>query len=214
MSAQYPITAVFLDGSTPTEGEPLLPFAQDLAVPQWTDGTLSIVAVGSDGEAFDISGGAFIFTARTRNQAAPPVISHEGDIDDGAAGLAHVDIGSVDVGIDVQTLSWSLAFVDSDGKVWGTTAQGSFSVVAAEYIPGQDVTVPESQQPLAEGPQGEQGIQGIQGDPGTPTVPNSFPDITAVDPTLYAGALAFDELTERLAISYGGDWIYVTMEAP
>ncbi len=152
MSAIYSITAVFLDGTTPTDGsEPLLPFAQDLEVPQWTDGTLSIVAVGSDGEAYDISGGAFIFTARTRNQAAPPVISHEGDIDDGAAGLAHVDIGSVDVGIDVQTLAWSLAFVDSDGKVWASTAQGSFAIVAAEYIPGQNVTVPESQQPLAQG---------------------------------------------------------------
>ncbi len=155
MSAKYPITAVFLDGTTPSDGsEPLLPFAQDLEVPRWTDGRLSVTCVGGNGSAYNITGGALIFTARTRNQAAPPVISREGVITSGSGGLAYVDIGSVDVGIDVQTLAWSLAFVDSDGKVWASTAQGSFAVTAAEYVPGQDVTVPESQQPLAQGPAG------------------------------------------------------------
>ncbi len=152
-AASYPIVAIFRDGTEPTDGtEALLPYAQDLEFPQWTDGRLSITCFGGNGSAYNVSGGAFIFTARTRNQAATPVISHEGVITSGSGGTAYVDIGSVDTGITVQTLSWSLTFVDSAGKIWAATAVGSFAITAGEYIPGQDVTVPESQQPLGQGP--------------------------------------------------------------
>ncbi len=44
--------------------------------------------------------------------------------------------------------------------------------------------------------------------------PNSFADITAVNPNLYTGQIAFDQLTGRLAFSYGSAWLYVAMEAP
>ncbi len=147
------VEAVFEDGSTPSDGsEPLLAFAQDVIWPQWTDGVIDISCVASSGLPYDITGGALIFSVRTRNQAAPPVISRESVITDASGGLAYVIIGSLDVGINVQTLAYSMAFVDVLGKVWPVIAQGSFAVVASEYVPGQDVTVPESQQPLAQGP--------------------------------------------------------------
>lgn len=155
MSRIIPVRAVFEDGTVPDEGEPLKITAFNLSLPQWTDAQLDIESVGSNGAAFDITGGAFIFTARTRNEAVPAIISHEGDIVDGPAGSATLDIGSVDTGIAVQNLPWNLAFVDAAGKVWATTAQGTCAIVPSQYVPGQTVTVPESQQPLAQGPAGQ-----------------------------------------------------------
>jgi hypothetical protein len=169
-----PIVAVFEDGTVPADGsEPLMPSAQDVDVPQWTDARLSITALSSASTADDpvpysISGGAFIFTAKNRPQDIVATISHEGVITDGPNGLAYVDIGSVDVGIAAKSYVWNLVFIDSSGKIWPTTWGGTFAVTPSQYIPGQDVTVPESQQPLAQGPQGEPGADGPAGPPGTP----------------------------------------------
>jgi hypothetical protein len=56
--------------------------------------------------------------------------------------------------------------------------------------------------------------QVAQLDGGATVTPPSFADLSLVSPASYAGQIAFDELTERLAISFGGAWLYVAMEAP
>jgi len=158
VSRIIPIVAVFDDGTVPADGSDLLtPYAQDVDVPQWTDARLSITSLASsstedDPVPYDIAGGAFIFTVKNRPQDTTAVISHEGVITDGPNGLAYVDIGSIDVGITAKSYVWNLIFTDSTGKIWPTTWAGTFAVTPSPYVPGQDVTVPESQQPLAEGP--------------------------------------------------------------
>ncbi len=213
------VRAVFEDGTEPDEGEPLLISAVNISFPQWTDAQLAIEAVGSDAEPFDITGGAFIFTARTRNEAVPAIISHEGDIVDGEAGTATLDIGSVDTGIATQTLAWNLAFVDADGKIWATTAQGSCAILPSQYIPGQPVTVPESQQPLAEGPQGIQGIQGEQGEQGEPGVGAALADADPLptgitDPGAAITASRADHVHATKGVfAWNGDTTWAEVEA-
>lgn len=153
---QIAITAVMQDGTTPSDGSPPLePFAQQIQVPQWTDCQLDVSCVGADGDAFDIEGGALIFSARRDPTQDDPDLSFEATITDGLAGLCTVTIGSNDTGaIEVASYGWTLVFIDAGGKIWPVVGSGRLGVTYSEYDPGQDVTVPNSQQPLAQGPIG------------------------------------------------------------
>lgn len=147
------MTAVFQTGAVPDDGSaPLVPYAQPLSVQQYTDCRVDIEAVDSAGEAFDVSGGALIFTVKNRPQDVEPVISLEAEIDDGPAGQAHLVIGSVNASIPARSYGWNLVFIDSTGYIWPVVAEGVFAVPPSEYVPGQAVEVPQSQQPLAQGP--------------------------------------------------------------
>lgn len=156
----YRVTAVFLDGTVPTDGtQPLLPIPQDLSWPKWSDGRVLITAIGQNGAAFSLSGGAFIFTVKARPTDTDPIISREATITVSAGGVdaAYVPIGSNDVGISTKSYGYTLEFIDVNGKIWEPIPLGTFAVEPSDYTPGQNVTVPSSQQPLA---------QGIQGSPG------------------------------------------------
>lgn len=147
-----PLEAVFQDGAEPDEGEPLAPYAQTIAIPQYTDCRLDVTCVGADGAAFDISGGALILSAKARPGDDEAVLSLEADIDDGPNGLAHFTVGSVNSGIDARSYGYIVVFTDADGYIWPVVANGNLAITPSEYVPGQEVTVPESQEPLALGP--------------------------------------------------------------
>lgn len=187
-------TAVFQTGAVPGDGSvPLAPYAQSLSVQQYTDCRVNIAALDSAGEPFDISGGTFVFTVKARPQDAEPIISLEASIDDGPAGQAHLVIGSVNVSIPARSYGWNLVFVDSTGYIWPVVAEGVFAVPPSEYIPGQAVQVPSSQQPLAQGP--NVANYATRGD---------FPS-AASKPWLFA----WDEEMEALYLSDGADWMEV-----
>ncbi len=166
MSALYEITAVFLDGELPTDGsEPLIPETQNLAIAQWADEDIYINAFGQDGAAFAISGGAFVMSVKETPASTALVISREATITVSAGGsrCAYVPIGSNDVGITPKGYCYSLVFIDSAGKIWAPVLLSTFAVTPNDYTPGDDVTVPSSQQPLAQGPIGPTGPEGPAG---------------------------------------------------
>lgn len=152
------LVAVFQDGSVPADDSaPLAPYAQGIAIPQWTDCRIDVTCLASESTEdepvpFDISGGALLMSVKARPTDTEPVMSFEATIDDGPEGLAHFVIGSVDSGITAKSYGYVVVFIDSDGYIWPVVAEGTFAVTPSEYIPGQEVTVPESQEPLAQGP--------------------------------------------------------------
>ena len=86
-------------------------------------------------------------TAVADGQASLPIVS--ADTTGWPEGIYSVDV-------------WA---ADPDG-LWSQVGKASrVPVLRAVYVAGDDVTVPESQAPLATGQQGEQGIQGVQGEP-------------------------------------------------
>lgn len=156
MSERRTIVAVFRDGTEPDEGEPLIPYVQNIGWAQWADGNIYLDAVGQDGAAFDITGGAFIFTVKARPTDTDAVISREATIlaPGGGSDAAYLPIGSEDVGVSAKSYGYNLIFVDADGKIWSVVPLSTFAVEPSDYIPGQAVTVPVSQDPLAQGPPG------------------------------------------------------------
>lgn len=162
-----PITAVFQDGSEPDEGESLAPFAQSLSVQQYTDCTLTVSCIKSDGDPFDISDGALVFTVKQRPGDADAVISREAIVVSAEDGTANVIITAADMSIAALSYGWNLVYLQNVGEeliTWPVVAEGSFGVPPSEYTPGQEVTVPSSQEPLAQGPAGPPGDPGLVSD--------------------------------------------------
>jgi hypothetical protein len=173
------LQAVMQDGTTPADADDptLLPYGQDVTWTQWADGRVDVTCVGQDGVAFDITGGALILSVRIRPGDAAAIISREATIVSAEDGTAYFPIGSDDVGITARTYGYTVTYIDSDGKIWPVVPLSVWCIEPSDYVPGDAVTVPTSQDPLAQGPQGEAGPVG----PGNLTV-------TAVKTTTYTAA--------------------------
>lgn len=153
---QLAITAVMQNGAEPDDdADHVAPFAQGIDIPQWTDCRLNVSCADTAGDPFDITGGALILSAKARPTQEEPDLSFEATITDADEGQAYFVIGSVDSGaVAVRSYGYVIVYIDADGKIWPVVAEGTLAITPSEYVPGQAVTVPESQQPLAQGPPG------------------------------------------------------------
>lgn len=151
-----PIVAVMQNGAEPDDDtDATAPYAQDIAVPRWTDCQLNVTCVDTAGEPFDITGGALLLSAKARPDQDDPDLSLEATITDADDGEAYFVIGSVNSGaLTAKSYGYVIVYVDSDGYIWPVVAEGRLAITPSDYVPGQDVTVPDSQQPLAQGPPG------------------------------------------------------------
>jgi hypothetical protein len=163
------LKAVFKDGSSPTVSRPT---QQPLELPQFAAGHIWIECVNEDGSAHSLAYDTILLGVRRHPTDAEPAISVQAsnmDVDpDGEAAdnWARVELvpghwTDVDpklYGYDVVALVGG----DPDDRVV-VVPHSQWKTTAAAVHPGDDISVPESQQPLAQGLQGEQGPAGPQG---------------------------------------------------
>jgi hypothetical protein len=133
--------------------------AQDLSWPAGETGQINITLRLPSGAAYDLTGGQVLFTVR--NRAGVIVLSRQATINTPASGgTVYVPLVVADT-VSLAPLNGATAALSYD--VWVTDASGNryqavplsrFTVTPALGAPGQPVTVPSSQNPLAIGPPG------------------------------------------------------------
>lgn len=128
MSAVYPITAVFLDGTDPGDGlEPLIPFAQTLAIPAGTDASVVVSLIGQDSDPY-ITSGTLLLAVAGSVLASGTLTS---------ASSVTLGIAATQTAITAKVYPWSMAFVAAaTGSAKASVVPESiFAILPNEYEP-------------------------------------------------------------------------------
>lgn len=130
---------------------------QTFTTPAGETGTVNITVKNPDGSAYNLTGAQLLLTVRDRNNVI--IVSRQGTINSPATGgtgffpLVIADtvglssFGNVAYYYDVWV-------TDSSGNRWAAVITSTFQVTRAQGQPAQQVTVPATQTPLAQGPAG------------------------------------------------------------
>lgn len=151
------------DGSTPAGTiAPLLPVVQDLVWPRAEDGTIRLTVKTQDFAPADLTGAAIIFAVRKYSTDASPAVSREATITDAVNGEAEILIVQADtVSLKEEVgYRYDVQLIDLDGARWQLIPDSRFFIAPIVAQPGEDVTVPAAQAPLAIGPEGPAGPPG------------------------------------------------------
>ena len=133
MSAQYPITAVFLDGTTPDDGsEPRLPYAQTIAIPAGTDADVMVTCIGQDGEAYSTYGTLTLAVAGsvlTTGTLGSVLIT--GTVVSGST--ATLSISASGTAVTARVYPYSMSFVATSGtSVWPVVPESIYAILPNE----------------------------------------------------------------------------------
>lgn len=123
------------------------PSSQTLATPAGETGTITITVTHPDGTAYNLTGAQLLLAVSSK-------ISRQATIDNAAAGTAHFPLVIADTLSMLGTYSYDVTLTASDGSFYRVVPASSFVVTSGIGQPGQAVTVPATQQPLALGPPG------------------------------------------------------------
>ena len=128
---------------------------QPFSVPAGETSSVPVAVVHLDGSPFNLTGCQLLFTV-TRDGAI--FISRQATIDSVSLGTAHFPLVVADTLALLGKYDCDIWLTDGSGNRWAVVKTSPFRVTAAQGQPGQTVTVPASQTPLALGPQGPYGI--------------------------------------------------------
>jgi len=155
------LQGVYPDGSTPTTARVL---SQPIVVPRFDTGEIDVAVVNSAGAPFSLSGYTPLLTVRHLPSDLVPVVARQGTITDSANGKIKFPI------VPGDTLTaypgyyqYDVVIVDGSGNQVTVVPASAFVIQPSLSQPGQSITVPPSQLPLAQGPPGPQPSGGIDG---------------------------------------------------
>lgn len=158
------IVGIALDQSSTVK-----PASQPLSTPAGETGQISITVTHPDGTPYDLTGAQLLLAVGSK-------ISRQATIDNAAAGTAHFPLVIADTINMLGTYSYDVTLTATDGSFYRVVPASSFVVTAGIGQPGQAVTVPAAQQPLAQGPAGPQGPAGATGPAGPQGNPVAIAD--------------------------------------
>jgi hypothetical protein len=182
---------ISLSARIPTSEDGGTAAAQPISLAVAESGTITCTVYDTDGSAFDLSDGALVLTVKNL-LTSDPLIAREAVV---SSPLTGVGVFSIVVA-DTYTLqpakyTYDVQWRPTAGGMTVVLSSSPFNLSQPVGLPGEDVTVPEAEQPLGLGPQGEQGIQGEQGEqgePGEPVEPGLVGDIQPVGTSAAAGS--------------------------
>lgn len=156
------LRGVFADGS----GTTMKLGKQPLELPQFCAGYIDIVCYTADGSPKDISAITLLLGARRHPTDAAPALSlqfsfidDEEENPDNNRARAEIIPGHW-VDVDPKLYEYDVVAVVSDDDRFPIVPASALKVTNENTHPGDEVQVPDSQEPLAQGPQGEQGPPG------------------------------------------------------
>jgi hypothetical protein len=166
------VRAVLVDGSTPLRARPAV---QPLVLPQYASGHIALSVVKSNGDPANITGKTFLLCARKHATDLTPALSLEATITNGPNGLGRFElIPGHWLSVPPRRYGWDMVeVVDTDDRPQVIPAS-PLKVTDENVHPGDAIQVPNSQQPLAQGPQGAQGPAGAAGPAGPAGAPGDF----------------------------------------
>lgn len=178
------LKAVFKDGSTPIRSRPAI---QPIALAQYTAGHILIECVNSDGSPHSLAYDTLLLGVRLHpTDATSAILVQASNLDTDPDGEPADNWARCDLvpghWIEVPPRLYGCEVValiggDPDDRL-SVVPHSQWKVTPADVHPGDDISVPDSQQPLAQGPAGAQGPQGPQGPKG-----ETFPDDTPTNGT-------------------------------
>lgn len=122
--------------------------------------TITCVVRDSDGNPDDLDTAALILTIK-KLLSGVPVLARQATIADPTTGTGTFSFTPGDtISLDTGKYLYDVQKRYEDGSMDQVVPPSAFILTAAVGIPGEDVTVPESQQPLARGPEGPEGPVG------------------------------------------------------
>jgi hypothetical protein len=153
------VSGVLLDGYSLLKQE-----IQPISLVQGDNYNINTSLFTSDGYALSLTGSAVILTIKPANNVNPntqPIISREMVITDTINGDGYFIISSDDTSLLINNYyRYDITLIDAIGNISNVVPLSPLSCSLTAYRNGQDVSVPESQQPLAQGPAGPQGLPG------------------------------------------------------
>lgn len=124
MSAIYPITAVFLDGTTPTDGTaPRLPYAQTIAIPAGTDASILVSCIGQNAAAYVTSGTILL--------AVAGAVLASGTLT--SASSVTLGITASQTAVTAKVYGYSLAFLSTGNIVSSVVPESIYAILPNEY---------------------------------------------------------------------------------
>ncbi len=158
------LKAVIVDGSTPVVSRQT---QQPLSIPQYAAGYIWVEHVNSDGSAHSLTYDTVLFGVRLHPTDAVPAISLQGSNMDTDPDGEPADnwtryelIPGHWTSVPPRIYGYNSVLLiggDPDDRAVGVP-HSSFKVTAENVHPGDDISVPDSQQPLAQGPAGADGV--------------------------------------------------------
>lgn len=112
-----PFQCVIMDGTTPAEGDQLIPEAQALELYQGEDVQVNLEFVGQNGSAINITGWAIALGVRNTDTSAEAWLSNAGSVVSGVAGTAKVIINDVDTSTKTPGVyRWAIRAVNTSAE--------------------------------------------------------------------------------------------------
>jgi len=127
--AIYPITAVILDGTSPTDGtEPRLPYPQSLAIPACTDASILVSFIGQDASAYVATGTVLL--------AVNGTVLISGTVATSSSAIT-LGIAASQTAISSKVYSYSVALVSmaTGGGKSSVVPESIYAIVPNEYEP-------------------------------------------------------------------------------
>ena len=121
----YPVVAVFLDGTTPSDGsEPLLPYAQQLGIAAGSTANVVVSCIGQNGTAYPVIGTMYLSLAGT--------IIASGTL--ASASSVTLGITATQTSITSKVYPYSMEFVATTGSaIWAVVPESIFAILPNEH---------------------------------------------------------------------------------
>src|SRR6185312_5138697 len=136
------ITGVVLDQSYATDPRPT---KQTIVIPAGETGEIDIALTHPDGTVYNLTGTQMTLSVGP----AGSKVSRQATIVNASAGTAKFPLVIADTINLLGTYSYDVTLTTIDGSFYRPVPSTSFVVTTGQGQPGQPVTVPASQQPLA-----------------------------------------------------------------
>lgn len=151
-----PITGIF-NALMPRNQFDFAPSIQTINIYSYDDGYIQLATLDGYGMPYDTSAGTLILTVN-QQYSSTPIISREG-VPTGS-NTAYFIIGSGDTA-SAGVYNYDIVYIDPLGNVSHLIQVSPFNILQSQYTLGNDVSVPSSQQPLAQGPPGIPQLTGV-----------------------------------------------------
>lgn len=140
------LIGVAKDGDSPRKS----PIVQPFSIPAGESGTIGLIVYHADGTAFDLTSCQLLLAVNGTT------ISRQGTITTPASlGLASFPLVIADtLNMRPADYTFDVWLTDANGNRWQVVPASKWTVLPFQGQPGQAVTVPSTQQPLALGPPG------------------------------------------------------------
>ena len=177
-TVNIPITGIF-NALSPRNDFEYTPHIQTINMYAGDDGYVQLNVMDGYGNPYNISTGACILTVTNLYDNTTPLISREAIVLD--AYDAYFIIDGYDTLINPAVYNYDVVYIDVNGSTTHLIKQSQFNILKSSYVPGNNVTVPPAQQPLAQGPINNGVVGGSIGFYGTtPIAQQSATGITTV----------------------------------